>query len=107
MVSSWMFFLRRSDANLRNEWSNYSNWPYRNKMPYPSVLALDLSFTLVDLEMVNTPYITPVGFSCTNNLEEKYNPCLQYVTGPIHPGNQKEIMTDSNIFCLILLLLKD
>ena len=29
MVSSWTFFLRRSDANLRNEWSNYTNWPYR------------------------------------------------------------------------------
>lgn len=29
MVASWMFFLRRSDANLRNEWSNYTNWPYK------------------------------------------------------------------------------
>ena len=28
MVSSFMFYLQRSDANLRNEWSNYSNWPY-------------------------------------------------------------------------------
>ena len=28
MVSSWTFFFRRSDANLRNEWSNYTNWPY-------------------------------------------------------------------------------
>ena len=28
LVSSQMFFLRRSDANLRNEWSNYTNWPY-------------------------------------------------------------------------------
>ncbi len=32
MVSSHMFFLRRSDANLRNEWSNYTNWPY-NYLP--------------------------------------------------------------------------
>ena len=28
-----MFFFQRSDANLRNEWSNYSNWPY-NYLPY-------------------------------------------------------------------------
>jgi len=28
MVSSWMWFLRRSDANLRNQWTNYTNWPY-------------------------------------------------------------------------------
>ena len=28
MVSSWMWYFQRSDAFLRNEWSNYSNWPY-------------------------------------------------------------------------------
>ena len=28
LVSDWMFFLRRSDANLRNEWNNYTNWEY-------------------------------------------------------------------------------
>jgi hypothetical protein len=32
MVSSWMFFFQRSDINLRNQWSNYSNWPY-NYLP--------------------------------------------------------------------------
>ena len=32
MVISWMFYFQRSDANLRNEWSNYTNWPY-NYMP--------------------------------------------------------------------------
>jgi hypothetical protein len=33
MISSYTFYLQRSDANLRNEWSNYSNWPY-NYLPY-------------------------------------------------------------------------
>ena len=23
-----MWFLQRTDVNLRNEWSNYSNWDY-------------------------------------------------------------------------------
>jgi hypothetical protein len=32
LVSGWMFYFQRSDANLRNEWSNYTNWPY-NYMP--------------------------------------------------------------------------
>jgi len=32
MVSSYMFYFQRSDANLRNEWSNYTNWPY-NYLP--------------------------------------------------------------------------
>ena len=30
MVSSWTYFFRRSDANLRNQWSNYTNWVYNN-----------------------------------------------------------------------------
>jgi len=38
MVSSWSLFFQRSDVNLRNEWSNYSNWPY-NYMPYDIIPA--------------------------------------------------------------------
>jgi hypothetical protein len=29
MVSSWMWYLQRNDVNMRNEWNNYTNWPYR------------------------------------------------------------------------------
>jgi hypothetical protein len=28
LVADWLFYFQRSDANLRNEWSNYTNWPY-------------------------------------------------------------------------------
>ena len=28
MVSNWMWYFQRTDAFLRNEWSNYTNWPY-------------------------------------------------------------------------------
>lgn len=38
LVSSWMWYLQRSDANLRNEWSNYTNWPY-NYIPNDLILA--------------------------------------------------------------------
>lgn len=33
MVSNWMFFFQRNDVNLRNEWWNFSNWPYENVLP--------------------------------------------------------------------------
>ena len=33
LITSYMFRLRRSDVNLRNTWSNYTNWPYDNP-PY-------------------------------------------------------------------------
>lgn len=30
MVSSWMWYFQRNDVNMRNEWSNYTNWPYKH-----------------------------------------------------------------------------
>ena len=33
MVSNYMWRFRRSDAYLRNEWSNYTNWPYKDVIP--------------------------------------------------------------------------
>ena len=33
MVSNWMWFFQRSDVDLRNGWSNYTNWPY-DYLPY-------------------------------------------------------------------------
>lgn len=45
MVSSWMWYLQRNDVNLRNEWSNYTNWAYRkfptNVRRCPASLATD------------------------------------------------------------------
>ena len=38
MVISWMFYFQRSDVNLRNEWSNYTNWPY-NYVPVDVIPA--------------------------------------------------------------------
>ena len=29
MIANWMFYLQRNDVNMRNEWSNYTNWPYK------------------------------------------------------------------------------
>jgi len=39
MISNYTFYMQRSDANLRNEWSNYTNWPY-NYLPYDLTPAL-------------------------------------------------------------------
>ena len=42
LVADWMWFFQRSDAPLRNEWSNYSNWPYQDILPY-NIQAPDVS----------------------------------------------------------------
>jgi hypothetical protein len=33
MVATWMLLFQRSDINLRNQWSNYTNWPYNGVIP--------------------------------------------------------------------------
>ena len=42
MVANWMFYFQRNDVVSRNEWSNYTNWPYRNVpddiAPAPDIL---------------------------------------------------------------------
>jgi len=48
LVSGWMWYLQRSDANLRNEWSNYTNWPY-NYLPNDLIPApVSGSYKLID-----------------------------------------------------------
>ena len=99
LTVSWMWFFQRSDVVLRNEWSNYSNWDYNNKMPYPCVLSMDISYTLIDIPTVNTAYITPTHFMCGNNISDYSNPCMQYITGPTHPRNERNIMINWGLYC--------
>ena len=35
LVVSWMWYFQRSDVNLRNEWNNYTNWPYQGLSAVP------------------------------------------------------------------------
>jgi len=43
MVSGWMWFFQRNDAFLRNEWSNYTNWAYKNNIPSNILLDTTLN----------------------------------------------------------------
>lgn len=42
LVLNWMFLLQRSDVKIRNEWSNFTNWPFDhlpiNITPYSNTL---------------------------------------------------------------------
>ena len=38
LVSNWMWFMQRSDVSLRNQWTNYTNWPY-SVPPSPPIQA--------------------------------------------------------------------
>ena len=110
MVINWMWYFQRSDADLRNEWSNYSNWPY-NYQPYNVVDPADGGpiYTLTDGTTVR-PF--RFSWSCEKQLPcdtDNPNDDCQYTVYPsanpdgsttdilvtplYQPQNTKDIMT--------------
>lgn len=76
MVSSWMFYLQRNDAYMRNEWSNYSNWPYHKQ---PGNISLLLGTN-------GNPLIQPNG-----------NETGFFITGALNVDNQRDILQTAGI----------
>jgi hypothetical protein len=101
MVSSWMFYFQRSDAYLRNEWSNYSNWPYKYKpvglILAPTDLAPDPTSTC--------PWVPPICNdppSLVGCYGPGWNPTLNEPTGifmtqSFRVENQKDILLNLGI----------
>jgi len=88
MVSNYMWRFRRSDAYLRNEWSNYTNWPYNNIIPQ----SLQNFF---EPAMPN-----PSNFYITGNIGNEELALAAASEGRVftqHPINLKEIMIDLGI----------
>ena len=89
LVSSWMFYFQRSDVNLRNEWTNYTNWPY-NYLPsdiYPAPTDGSYSVVLIN----GYPTTIGPGVNPTERLTGLY------VTGIYSPQNVKEILLNLGI----------
>jgi hypothetical protein len=85
MVSSWMWFLRRNDAYMRNEWNNYTNWPYSN-LPNNIINAPDTS----DFQSSDGNYYGPSkNLSLKNNVTSNTG---LYITGDYSPDNNKQIL---------------
>jgi hypothetical protein len=76
-VSSFMFYLQRSDVSVRNEWSNYTNWSYKYK-----------PFDITEVSSSNRP-ITPYGTGLY--------PDNKYITGTYTPANIKDILISIGI----------
>ena len=87
MVKNYMWRFRRSDAYLRNEWSNYTNWPYNNVKP----MQLSLFKTNVNnvSNGINIP--NPVNMFVTGNIGEKDS---NGNTINDYPMNIKNILVD-------------
>ena len=101
MVSSWMFYFQRSDAYLRNEWSNYSNWPYKYK-PVGLILA---PTDLAPDPTSPCPWVPPICNdppSLVGCYGPGWNPTLNEPTGifmtqSFRVENQKDILLNLGI----------
>ena len=90
MISSYMFFMQRSDANLRNEWSNYTNWPYRY-IPNDLTLApTEGAFSLTYTNPNGTQSVLQIGPGV--NANQTLTGWL--ITGNYNFENQKDILTN-------------
>lgn len=94
MVSNWMWFLQRSDVNTRNEWSNYTNWPY-NSLPYDIIIAPSSSTSIQSFvfnnPITNEPIYTGPLYDLSGNSTNIFT------TGDFNSANKKEILETMGI----------
>jgi len=93
MVSSWLFYFQRSDANLRNEWSNYSNWPY-NYMPN-DVVQGPTDGTYLIYRTDSSGALVPVYIGPGVNPDGSLTGLL--ITSPYTPENDKNILVSMGV----------
>ncbi len=82
LVSSYMFLFQRSDVNLRNEWCNYTNWPYE-------LLPNGLNFA----------YLNECNLYNEEPADGAGNIIDLYVTGNYKITNHKDILLNMGIVC--------
>jgi hypothetical protein len=87
MVASWMWFFQRTDVNLRNEWSNYSNWAYKYQPKEIEPASVEGNWSLncpenPDLPDSFGPGLDPLSGAFTGI----------FTTGNFAPENQKNIL---------------
>ena len=96
MVANWMWYFQRNDVNMRNEWSNYTNWPYR-KMPSDIVTA-PATIPSGDFNYLveNTAYKLSGPFIHPNRTILGINTGF-FITGEFNASNIRDIMVSMGI----------
>ena len=87
MVSSWMWYFQRSDVNLRNEWSNYTNWAY-------NYLPQDVEFADISGQHLipGIPLPFGPGFNPIDGNHTGY-----FISGDYNVANEKNILLSLGI----------
>ena len=104
MISSYLFYFQRSDANLRNEWSNYTNWPYKY-MPNDLIQAPTTGQYRVD-QNGTTVLIGPgvningklTGWLLTGNYSADNEPNILINMGLLLDGSYRENLLPAGVY---------
>lgn len=111
LVADWLFYFQRSDANLRNEWSNYTNWPY-NHLPSNVIMAPTSGDLLIYRDsasgLVPTyigPGVNPDGNLTGYFINQMYNPqndkMILVAMGILFDGSYRENIQPAGVFNFI------
>jgi hypothetical protein len=107
MVSNYMFYFQRSDANLRNEWSNYSNWPYsylpQDLIPATTqgVYALETPSGIVYLGPGANPDGSLTGWFITGQYNIQNAKTILIGLGILFDGEYRENIQPEGVYNLI------
>lgn len=94
LVSTYLFYFRRSDANLRNEWTNFTNFPY-NYLPVDLELASSHgSFQVARVRPNGTRDIAEIGPGV--NIDGR--PTGFFITGDFAPDNEEVILKNMALY---------
>jgi hypothetical protein len=109
MIANWLFYFQRSDANLRNEWSNYTNWPY-NYLPLNVIQAPTAgSYTVYRTDSSGSfipvnigPGVNPDGNLTGLLINQTYNPqntkLILVAMGILLDGSYRENIQVAGVF---------
>ena len=101
MISNWMWFLRRNDANLRNEWSNYTNWPYHS-LPSNVTLApiapIPGTTLTVGMGVHPLPTETNTGITITGNFKSENRKDILETMGILLNGEYRENLMTRGVY---------
>lgn len=108
MVSNWMFFFQRNDVNMRNEWSNYSNFPYfslpSNLIHAPRDISPNVNVGVTDLSSIlkygpaANPNNTNTGLYITGDFSADNKQEILETMGIVIDGNYRENIMPSGVF---------
>lgn len=100
LISNWMFHLQRSDVSLRNEWSNYTNWPYNGIIPQNVILAPQIDTYRFEgyANIYNNNEDLSGGIGAgTNPTGDTGVPTYLTYTGDFNPENNENILHEFGI----------